>query len=150
MKKLDKLTLFEIEELAEFQDHIGAVIGDMNEYEEYVPKNKKKKYKKCYDTLYEIWEEIENSIEDISARLAKIYKIQNIDQKKQQLKEKEALSADPAFWNDSNNAKSVSKEIDSLKTDIDKIYSYDVDFDKKNKMLTIADGTTVKAYEFIE
>lgn len=54
MKKLDKLTLFEIEELAEFQDHIGAVIGDMNEYEEYVPKNKKKKYKKCYDTLYEI------------------------------------------------------------------------------------------------
>ena len=42
MKKLDKLTLFEIEELAEFQDHIGAVIGDMNEYEEYVPKNKKK------------------------------------------------------------------------------------------------------------
>ena len=30
MKKLDKLTLFEIEELAEFQDHIGAVIGDMN------------------------------------------------------------------------------------------------------------------------
>ena len=38
MKKLDKLTLFEIEELAEFQDHIGSVIGDMNEYEEYVPK----------------------------------------------------------------------------------------------------------------
>ena len=34
MKKLDKLTLFEIEELAEFQDHIGAVIGDMNEYED--------------------------------------------------------------------------------------------------------------------
>lgn len=65
MKKLDKLTLFEIEELAEFQDHIGAVIGDMNEYEEYVPKNKKKKYKKCYDILYEIWEEIENSIDEL-------------------------------------------------------------------------------------
>ena len=31
MKKLDKLTLFEIEELAEFQDHIGAVMGDMND-----------------------------------------------------------------------------------------------------------------------
>ena len=65
MKKLDKLTLFEIEELAEFQDHIGAVIGDMNEYEEYVPKSKKKKYKKCYETLYEIWEEIENCIEEL-------------------------------------------------------------------------------------
>lgn len=63
--------------------------------------------------------EIENSIEDISARLAKIYKIQNIEQKKRQLKEKEALSADPSFWNDSNNAKFISKEIDSLKTDID-------------------------------
>ena len=65
MKKLDKLTLFEIEELAEFQDHIGFVIEDLSNYEEFIPKNKKRKYQKCYDTLYEIWEEIENSIDEL-------------------------------------------------------------------------------------
>lgn len=63
--------------------------------------------------------DIENEIEDISLRLSKIHKIQNIENKKQQLKEKELLSADPAFWNDSNKAKEVSKEIDALKTDIE-------------------------------
>ncbi len=65
MKKLDKLTLYEIEELAEFQNHIGSVMGDMSEYEQYFSKKVKKKYQKCYDTLSEIWEVIEELIDEL-------------------------------------------------------------------------------------
>ena len=43
MKKLDKLTLLELQELGEFQDHIGLVIEDLSNYEEFIPKNKKRK-----------------------------------------------------------------------------------------------------------
>jgi len=68
--------------------------------------------------------DIENEIENISLRLDKIHTLQNIDEKKTVLKEKESISADPSFWNDSNKAKAVSKEIDSLKTDIETYASF--------------------------
>ncbi len=56
---------------------------------------------------------------EINQRLSKLFEIQHITQKEQTLKEKEALSASPDFWNDADKAKAVSKEIDSLKNDID-------------------------------
>lgn len=65
MKKLDKLTLLELQELGEFQDHIGLVIEDLSNYEEFIPKNKIRKYQKCYDTLLDIWQTIEQNIEEL-------------------------------------------------------------------------------------
>jgi hypothetical protein len=65
MKKLDKLTLLELQELGEFQDHIGLVIEDLSNYEEFIPKSKKRKYQKCYDTLLDIWQTIEQNIEEL-------------------------------------------------------------------------------------
>ena len=65
MKKLDKLTLLELQELGEFQDHIGFVIEDLSNYEEFIPKNKKRKYQKCYDILLDIWQSIEQNIEEL-------------------------------------------------------------------------------------
>ena len=57
--------------------------------------------------------------EDISQRLDKLFEIQRLGDKQALLKEKEALSAAPDFWQDAERAKAVSKEIDSLKTDIE-------------------------------
>ena len=65
MKKLDKLTLLELQELGEFQDHIGLVIEDLSNYEEFIPKNKKRKDQKWYDTLLDIWQTIEQNIEEL-------------------------------------------------------------------------------------
>ena len=39
MKKINKITLYEIEALGDFQDHIGLVMKDLDEYDEYIPKN---------------------------------------------------------------------------------------------------------------
>lgn len=57
--------------------------------------------------------------ENISKRLDKLFEIQHLSSKQDLLKEKEALSAAPDFWQDADKAKAVSKEIDSLKTDIE-------------------------------
>jgi len=65
MKKINKITLYKIEALGDFQDHIGLVMKDLDEYDEYIPKNKRKKYRKCYETLSEIWQVIETNIEEL-------------------------------------------------------------------------------------
>ena len=57
--------------------------------------------------------------ENISKRLDKLFEIQHLSSKQDLLKEKEAISAAPDFWQDADKAKAVSKEIDSLKTDIE-------------------------------
>ncbi len=57
--------------------------------------------------------------ENISKRLDKLFEIQHLSSKQDLLKDKEALSAAPDFWQDADKAKAVSKEIDSLKTDIE-------------------------------
>ena len=63
--------------------------------------------------------DLEQLSDDIKQRLDKLFEIQHLEQKEKILKEKQALSAAPDFWNDADNAKQVSKEIDALKTDID-------------------------------
>jgi peptide chain release factor 2 len=70
------------------------------------------------ETMIEI-KDIENSLEDLAARLARLEKILDIESKKKELAAREALAAAPDFWNNSQNAKAVSKEIDAFKTDID-------------------------------
>lgn len=63
--------------------------------------------------------DLEQLSEDIKQRLDKLFIIQHITEKENILKEKQALSASAGFWDNADNAKKVSKEIDSLKTDID-------------------------------
>lgn len=63
--------------------------------------------------------DLEQLSADIKQRLDKLFEIQHLAQKAELLKEKQAVSAAPDFWNDAGKAKQVSKEIDALKTDID-------------------------------
>lgn len=62
--------------------------------------------------------DIHNFLDDISNRLQRLGKILNIEQKKTELAAKEHAAALPGFWENSHNAKAVSKEIDVLKNDI--------------------------------
>ena len=61
MKKLNNKKISEFEELNEFQNHIAFVMEDIRTYREYLPR--KKKYMKCYNTLLEMWEVIQERIE---------------------------------------------------------------------------------------
>ncbi|MDR0734795.1 MAG: PCRF domain-containing protein, partial [Elusimicrobiota bacterium] len=63
--------------------------------------------------------DIENNLQDISSRLINLAKILNIESKKNELSAKEEQSSAPDFWNNSQKAKEISKQIDALKTDIE-------------------------------
>ena len=60
--------------------------------------------------------DLHHKLTDISGRLDRLGRILNIENKKRQLEAKEQLAAAPDFWNNSQTAKAVSKEIDLLKT----------------------------------
>ncbi|MCR5504210.1 MAG: peptide chain release factor 2 [Elusimicrobiaceae bacterium] len=62
--------------------------------------------------------EIIDILENLTASLANLHKILHLDEKEKLLAEKEKLSLAPDFWNDTEQAKKISKEIDLLKTDI--------------------------------
>ena len=62
--------------------------------------------------------DIQNQLEDFAVRLETINKVQNISQKKEELKKQETLAAAPDFWNDAEKAKEISKKIDTLKNTI--------------------------------
>ena len=61
------------------------------------------------------FKDIEQKLEELSARVAKIETIDNLASKRQELATLEKESADPAFWNDTKKAKEVSRQIDFLK-----------------------------------
>ncbi len=65
------------------------------------------------------FKDIEQKLEELAARVAKIETIDDIAGKKQELADLEKTSADPSFWNDTQKAKEVSRQIDFLKTAID-------------------------------
>ena len=69
------------------------------------------------------FKDVEQTISDLAARVAKIESIDDISGKKQELAALQAQSADPAFWNDTQKAKDVSRQIDLLKTSIDTFYA---------------------------
>ena len=68
------------------------------------------------------FKDIEQKLEGLSARVAKIESIDDIAGKKKELAALQELSADPAFWNDTKRAKEVSRKIDFLKNAIDTFY----------------------------
>ena len=61
------------------------------------------------------FKDIEQKIEELSARIAKIEAIDNLAAKRAELAVLEKESAEPSFWNDTKKAKEVSRQIDFLK-----------------------------------
>lgn len=62
--------------------------------------------------------EILTVFEELSASLQNLHKILHLEEKQKLLAEKEQLTLAPDFWNDTERAKKISKELDLLKTDI--------------------------------
>ena len=62
--------------------------------------------------------EILTVFEDLSASLKNLHKILHLEEKQKILSEKEQLTLAPDFWNNTEHAKKISKELDLLKTDI--------------------------------
>lgn len=62
--------------------------------------------------------EITDILENLTASLTNLHKILHLEEKEKLLAEKEKLSLAPDFWNNTEQAKKISKEIDLLKTDI--------------------------------
>ena len=68
------------------------------------------------------FKDVEQKIEELSVRVAKIEAIDNVPDKQKELAQLQKTSADPAFWNDTQKAKEVSRQIDLLKTSIDTFF----------------------------
>ena len=62
------------------------------------------------------FKDVEQQIDALRARVAKIEQLENPAAKQAELAQLESRSADPAFWNDTRQAKEVSRQIDLLKT----------------------------------
>ncbi len=62
---------------------------------------------------------VQNNLDDIFTRLQNAAKIQNIDGKTAQLAALQQSAGAPGFWDDTQKAKELTKQIDALKTDID-------------------------------
>lgn len=69
------------------------------------------------------FKDVEQKLEDLSARVAKIEIIDGISGKQKELADLQYISADPLFWNDTKKAKEVSRKIDLLKTSIDTFFA---------------------------
>ena len=65
------------------------------------------------------FKDVEQKIAELSQRIAKIETIDDIAGKKEELARLEKISAEPSFWNDTQKAKEVSRQIDFLKGAID-------------------------------
>lgn len=64
------------------------------------------------------FKDVEQQLENLTQRVEKIETIDDISGKTQQLAVLEKTAADPAFWNDTQKAKEISRQIDFLKTSI--------------------------------
>ncbi|MGN0024914.1 MAG: peptide chain release factor 2 [Candidatus Avelusimicrobium sp.] len=69
------------------------------------------------------FKDVEQKLEDLSARVAKIETIDGISDKQKELADLQHISADPSFWNDTKKAKEVSRKIDLLKTSIETFFA---------------------------
>ena len=63
--------------------------------------------------------EIVNKLDDLLNRVNSAYSILDIEKKKIRTKELEYIINDKEFWNDANNAQKVSKELATLKNEIE-------------------------------
>lgn len=69
------------------------------------------------------FKDIENTLSALAERIAKIGRMENIPAKEADLAQQQALTADPAFWNDNQKAKAVTQKIDSLKSALETFVS---------------------------
>ena len=65
------------------------------------------------------FKDVEQKIEELSERVTKIKTINAIADKQQELLRLQKESQEPSFWNDTQKAKEVSRQIDFLKTSIE-------------------------------
>ncbi len=65
------------------------------------------------------FKDVEQKIDELSARVAKIQAIDKVADKQAELTRLQQISAEPEFWNDTQKAKEISRQIDVLKTSID-------------------------------
>ena len=68
------------------------------------------------------FKDVEQKIEELAARVAKIEAIDKVNDKQTELASLQQISAAPEFWNDTHKAKEVSRQIDMLKTAIDTFF----------------------------
>ena len=68
------------------------------------------------------FKDVEQKIDELSARVAKIQAIDKVAEKQAELAQLQQISAAPEFWNDTQKAKEVSRQIDLLKTSIDTFF----------------------------
>jgi peptide chain release factor 2 len=82
--------------------------------------------------------DIEHFLDDILNRLKRLESILNIEAKKKELAGKEALSSAQDFWNNAQQAKEVSKQIDALKTDIETYASFKQELEDNKTLFEMA------------
>ncbi|MBR5151293.1 MAG: peptide chain release factor 2 [Elusimicrobiaceae bacterium] len=68
------------------------------------------------------FKDVEQKIDELAARVAKIGTIDKVADKQQELAVLQQRSAAPEFWNDTQKAKEISRQIDLLKTAIDTFF----------------------------
>ena len=65
------------------------------------------------------FKDVEQKIEELQSRVAKIETIDKVADKQVELAKLQQVAASPEFWNDTQKAKEVTRQIDELKTSID-------------------------------
>lgn len=68
------------------------------------------------------FKDVEQKIEELAARVAKIEAIDRVADKQRELAVLQQRSAAPEFWNDPQQAKEISRQIDELKTAVDTFF----------------------------
>lgn len=68
------------------------------------------------------FKDVEQKIDELAARVAKIEAIDKVADKQTELAKLQKVSAEPEFWNDTQKAKEVSRQIDILKTAIETFF----------------------------
>ncbi len=68
------------------------------------------------------FKDVEQKIDELAARVIKIKAIDKVTEKQTELASLQRVSASPEFWNDTQKAKEVSRQIDMLKTSIDTFF----------------------------
>ncbi len=69
------------------------------------------------------FKDVEQQLANLTERVHKIKTIDDIDGKKQEITRLEKQSADPDFWNNTQKAKEVSRQLDFLKRSVETFYS---------------------------
>lgn len=65
------------------------------------------------------FKDLKNKIEELSARIKNAGALIRVGEKKEKLAKLEAEISKESFWNDSDNARQVSKEADAVKTELE-------------------------------